>query len=318
MSSQSLGDERIRSLLAALLGAAEPFRIEVIPSHLYVCRKVMQGAEAFLLKIALASGPGEDLLRGVEAQRLAQARGARVAEVVAVSGGASASEHAFVLQRWVPGMTGTKALKTASPGELISIARSLGRNIALIHGALRERELDDRIQELRRGGWRAQCARRLAARAQACQNTGGLAAELGGTLARRCSRLIEECLEEVGIGLVHWDLHMDNVVIADAELAAVLDFDRAELGDPLVDFVKVDATLLMEHPAGLPPFLEAYSAVHPLGPSWDRRIFLYQGIEYLSALSQLHFFPDEAERYLRLTRRWLANERHRWQGLASA
>lgn len=309
-------DRRIRSVLDTLVGAAGTFHLEAIPSHSYFCRKASRGAEAFLVKIAVKAGGAQDLLQGAEAQRLAAARGARVAELVAVVDIPNELGYPFLIQRWVPGHAGMEAVETLNDSGVVRLARSLGRNVALIHSAAPLTGRHSHAQRLQVTDWRSQCAELLTTRARACEKAANIADDLLRAIVGRCKRLLDRGVADVAPGLAHWDLHMGNVIVDDAQAATVLDFDRAKLGDPLIDFVKLDTTLFSRYPGSFAPFIEAYTAVLPVGPSWSSRVYLYQGIEYLSAVSLLHAFPEEAPHYRSLILRWLANDRQRWNGPA--
>ena len=97
-----------------------------------------------------------------------------------------------------------------------------------------------------------------------------------------CSSLIENAGGHHA-GLHAPRLYLPNTVAFYGKFRALLDFESARFYDPLWDFVKLDAWVFRQHPRLLEPFLEGYRDVVHWRMDFNRRIFLYQALEYLAA-----------------------------------
>lgn len=80
--------------------------------------------------------------------------------------------------------------------------------------------------------------------------------------------------------LVHLDLYLDNVLLAEesARVVAVIDFEHARFSDQYEEFGKITDLLFDWHPQTREPFLRAYTAVHPLEEGARRRIDAHVGL----------------------------------------
>lgn len=62
--------------------------------------------------------------------------------------------------------------------------------------------------------------------------------------------------------LVHRDLYLDNVLAHhDGSFAAIIDFDNAEVWDPVVDFVKLRWQVFGDHPGSAACYLRGYTSI---------------------------------------------------------
>jgi aminoglycoside phosphotransferase (APT) family kinase protein len=80
--------------------------------------------------------------------------------------------------------------------------------------------------------------------------------------------------------LVHLDLYLDNVLLAEdsARVTAVIDFEHARFSDQYEEFGKIADLLFDWHPQTREPFLRAYTAAHPLDEDARRRIDAHVGL----------------------------------------
>jgi aminoglycoside phosphotransferase (APT) family kinase protein len=274
------------------------FEIEPVASHSHLCSKLSRDGECYLLKSA---DDNPTLFRSCEAQRLSASNGACVPEIADVCPLPNALGFPFSVQKWISG----------AQARFQSIdAASLGRNVALIHSALTATP-----EYLHASDWMNACRVRLRNLVEANDKAANVSGETIREIAQRCARLIDDGACAVKQGLVHWDMHLGNVILKGSAVAAIVDFDRADIGDPLVDFAKLDAELFTLDVATFAPFLREYTKILPREPSFGCRIYLHQGMLYLSAASLLHLYSErEARRFHWLIERWLKNKRQSWDG----
>ncbi|WP_157683408.1 aminoglycoside phosphotransferase family protein [Microlunatus soli] len=77
--------------------------------------------------------------------------------------------------------------------------------------------------------------------------------------ARDLAAVVSDVVEP---SLVHRDLYLDNVLAdRDGRFAAIIDFDGAEVWDPVVDFVKLRWQVFGEHPGSAAAYLQGYASV---------------------------------------------------------
>ena len=294
----SLSGREIVAFVSGRLRPGAHFEIEPVPSRSYLCLKLARDGECYLLKSA---DDNQTLFRSCEAQRLSASNGASVPEIADVCPTPNDLGFPCSVQEWISGAQAS--FQTID-------AASLGRNIALIHTALTASP-----EHLHASDWTKACRVRLQNLAQASERAANISVETIREIARRCSRLIDNGACAVKQGLVHWDMHLGNVILKGSAVAAIVDFDRADIGDPLVDFAKLNAELFALDHGAFAAFLREYTRVLPREPSFGYRIYLHQGILYLSAASLLHLYPEsEARRFHSLIERWLKNERQSWDG----
>ena len=83
--------------------------------------------------------------------------------------------------------------------------------------------------------------------------------------------------------LCHRDLYLDNVLVDEqGALAALLDFDVAEVWDPLVEQFKLEWFVFEPNPAAREPFFDGYLAGDPMPPMFDERVRLASIVELLN------------------------------------
>ena len=82
--------------------------------------------------------------------------------------------------------------------------------------------------------------------------------------------------------LCHRDAGSDNVLVdQERALVALLDFDVAEVWDPLVEQIKLEWFVFEANPAAREPFFDGYLAGDPMPPMFDERVRLASIVEVL-------------------------------------
>ena len=107
------------------------------------------------------------------------------------------------------------------------------------------------------------------------------------TLIARSQEVATDLAAEVdGVvrpSLCHRDLYLDNVLVDEqGALAALLDFDVAEVWDPLVEQFKLEWFVFEPNPAAREPFFDGYLASDPMPPMFDERVRLASIVELLN------------------------------------
>jgi aminoglycoside phosphotransferase (APT) family kinase protein len=101
--------------------------------------------------------------------------------------------------------------------------------------------------------------------------------------------LADEVEGVVRPALTHRDLYLDNVLVdQEGALVALLDFDVAEVWDPLVEQLKLEWFLFEPNPAARAPFFDGYLGVDPLPPMFDERVRLVSIVELLNHAANWH------------------------------
>jgi Ser/Thr protein kinase RdoA (MazF antagonist) len=220
--------------------------------------------------------------------------GLRVPSPVATTDGAlvattaptgAAPVRLATLMRWVPGVRPTRDTAVELAPALGAVAATLhehGASFQAPHGFVRE---DGGLPRLRADA-------RAIARAA---DNGRVAPSIAAFVERAVAR-VEPAVDRMGTlpdvwGLVHGDLHADNLVV-DGNAVGVIDFDDAGWGHFLYDVATVlDAmrrrVLIadVEYQAFRAAFLRAYGAVRPLPPSLDDDLATFRAIREIATLA---------------------------------
>ena len=89
--------------------------------------------------------------------------------------------------------------------------------------------------------------------------------------------------------LCHRDLYLDNVLVDErSAFVALLDFDVAEVWDPLVEQFKLEWFVFEPNPAAREPFFDGYLAGDVMPPLFDERVRLVSIVELLNHAANWH------------------------------
>ena len=89
--------------------------------------------------------------------------------------------------------------------------------------------------------------------------------------------------------LCHRDLYLDNVLVDErSTFVALLDFDVAEVWDPLVEQFKLEWFVFEPNPAARQPFFDGYLAGDAMPPLFDERVRLASIVELLNHAANWH------------------------------
>lgn len=106
--------------------------------------------------------------------------------------------------------------------------------------------------------------------------------------------------EVVRPSLVHRDLYLDNVLAHhDGSFAAIIDFDGAEVWDPVVDFVKLRWQVFGDHPGSAASYLRGYTSIAGPIPRLAERLQVVEILELANhaanaALTDNPIFAEQA------------------------
>ena len=206
-----------------------------------------------------------------------------------------------VVQEYRPG---DSAAELAGRGAIdpAAVAAALGDWIGVLHGVRRA----GHGGVLEAGGaWPEVAAGKVAA---ALDRVG--AADLPDArpaIADAFARAIAALPDVGAASLVHGDLYLDNVLVADGRAAAVIDFEHAHFYDRFAELGKLEELVFGWWPGTAAPFLRAYHRHFPPAPGDGVRRRLGVG---LYELGQLAYFarwqPDLVPVYRERLGRWLA------------
>ncbi len=112
-------------------------------------------------------------------------------------------------------------------------------------------------------------------------------AEIDAPLIRRAHAasiaLAAEVDDVVTPALCHRDLYLDNVLVDDhGGLVALLDFDVAEVWDPLVEQFKLEWFVFEPNPAAREQFFDGYLAGDPMPSMFEARVHLASIVELVN------------------------------------
>jgi aminoglycoside phosphotransferase (APT) family kinase protein len=128
-----------------------------------------------------------------------------------------------------------------------------------------------------------------------------------GGVAAALHRAVEAVPADGTPSLTHGDIWRQNVILRDARIACLLDFEHGHYADRFLDFGKLDEHIFDEFPEGRSAFLDAYDAVCPLPDGWESRVRLGHAIHALSmGVYFLRWTPKWAPQYVRELEAWLA------------
>ncbi len=83
---------------------------------------------------------------------------------------------------------------------------------------------------------------------------------------------------------MHRDLYADNIVVADATVAGIIDFEHAKIWDPMADFAKIELLLVDGDREGLEAVVDGYRAVAGAVSEMEARRALGVGLEMVWGL----------------------------------
>lgn len=217
-----------------------------------------------VVKIARPQLPGEKLLAAARAHRLAAGVGVPVPELIMVDASCDMLGGRSVrVQEYCPGEHPGAALHSAAA--IATFYQSVGHAVARLH-SVRLASFSSRVG----GGpsfptWGAYVERRVGQIMARVEAVGGVPDVDHGALLDRAVTSAAEVSSVVLPTLTHRDLYLDNLLVApDGAVAAMLDFDLAEVWDPVVDLVKLRWLVEPVHPGAVAAFWEGYRVVPDL------------------------------------------------------
>ncbi|WP_034270392.1 phosphotransferase family protein [Actinospica robiniae] len=275
----SFGD--VTSAAAELLGTPVPEAVRLPASHTNETWRVATAAGAvYVVKIGPA-GYAAKWRSAHQALDLAAAAGVPVAPLVRSAVRGDRLVRAF---GWVEGRPPEPG--ALGPEGVRRLFTDLGVALRALHGIERDgftSRLDGSAPSFAR--WPDYLSVRIEAIAARCRATGALEeSELARVLAA-VERLMAHVGDEARPTLCHRDLYADNLLVEpNGRLAAILDFDTAEVWDHAGEFDKLDRLLIPAFPGARRWFDAAYWEGLPRPPHWDERVRLVALIEALNTL----------------------------------
>jgi Ser/Thr protein kinase RdoA (MazF antagonist) len=242
--------------------------------------------------VATADG-GRYVVKFAPASSESKSRSAHLAHLLAGEAGVPVAPvvhfgvHADRLMRvygWIDGRTPTpESLVGHRAARLFS---DLGAATALLHGINHDAfssRLDGSSPAF--GGWSDYVEYRLEHVRDRCRSVGAV----DETELARAVAIIQDLAQAVSPvarpTLCHRDLYAGNVLVdREGRLAAVLDFDLAEIWDTAGEWFKLDWLFFPSYPGSASVFAEAYWAGRSVAPDWDSRVKLVGLLETLNTI----------------------------------
>jgi Ser/Thr protein kinase RdoA (MazF antagonist) len=176
----------------------------------------------------------------------------------------------YLIKDWQPGVEWVEAVPALPPNERPALYRALGEAVAALHAVTYPGfgELADDATITPGLTWPEALRLRAEAFIPAPEHRAYF------TRALERERGLLEAITTPA--LTHEDLHQHNILVAPEgtgwRISGLLDFEKAWAGHAESDLARLDLWRGMSHPA----LWEAYAAVHPLPPEFQRRKLVYQ------------------------------------------
>ncbi|MFA5331455.1 MAG: aminoglycoside phosphotransferase family protein [Methanoregula sp.] len=198
----------------------------------------------------------------------------------------------FMVLGYIPGTDGEEALQGLCEADQYRLGIMAGKELINLHAMPAPAGLPDWYEAVRRKYFRK------------CAAFGSCGLELPGIDLRNLTDFITKntaCIRGTRRVFLHDDYHPANLVVADAQLVGIIDFNRYDWGDPVHDFVKTaffTRAISVPFAAGL---VEGYNGGSPPPEFW-KRYALYCAMALVPDLLWSHDYeaktgkPGEVER----------------------
>jgi len=215
---------------------------------------------------------------------------AGIAPRLLYAAGRSAIDRPVMILEWIEGERLETVAPTMADAALAVLARALGASLAAIH-AMRFATTGSLGTNLAVATPFPVGADGLSAFLDRCLVTGRGGERLGAGLTRTILTLVarEGHRLDTALGppcLVHSDFNGSNILIRDGRVAAILDWEFAFAGDPLLDFANITRPPLGQRPGFADALASGYRAAGGILPDdWPRLarlVDLYNWADFLA------------------------------------
>lgn len=240
---------------------------------------------ALLVKVARPHLAADKLSSAAEAMRRAHRAGVPTPELIHLDLECGAlGGHPVRVQSWVPGRHRDEVLTDEQ-----SVRRfhaDLGVALARLHSIPGE-GFSSRVGQPGVATWAEYVRTRVGQIAARVEQRGGVAGIDHRALLERAVRIAAEVSPLVPARLVHRDLYEDNLLVAaDGTVAAILDFDIAEVWDPLADAVRLRWEVLAPYgPVAEKSFWASYLEAAGPPEEFDARVWVVAVVELVNSIN---------------------------------
>lgn len=237
-----------------------------------------------LVKISRPHLAPDKVASGIEAQRRARTAGVPTPPLLhADLACAALGGHPVRVQAWVAGRHRDEALDDDAAVRRFHAA--LGEAMAQVH-SVPGQGFSSRVGQPGLVTWAEYVDLRLGQIAGRVEHNVGVPGIDHAALFARVARTAAEVSPVVRPRLVHRDLYEDNLLASDGGgLAAVLDFDLAEMWDPLADVVRLRWAVLPPYgPVAENAFWGSYFSVAGRPEAFELRVWVVEVMELANSL----------------------------------
>lgn len=279
MSDDAHSAEGVRQAAQALLG----IRIEDTPQRIergYGNEnwRLRAGDRDYLIKIAPADADLGKVTASTTAHRLAVQHGVAAPALVAFEPSCAQLDGRTV--RVVEYLDAGYPPEVLTADTVVPFFTAFGSAVARLH-SVRFSGFSSRVT----GGatfadWSAYVDHRVPQIRERALSTDLYPAAIWNQMLASAQELAAEVSPVVSATLVHRDLYLDNVLAhPDGRFAAIIDFDGAEVWDPVVDFVKPRWQIFDDYPGSAQSYLRGYTDVAGPIPRFAQRLRVVEILE---------------------------------------
>lgn len=283
---------------------------KLVGSYGHASWKFTTAQQTFLFKVNIRNMSNRDLENEILAHQLLAKTGLSVPQILYSSPMPNILGRPYYIQSWLSGVDARIALPELNTESRQKFAHSFGIFVAKMHqieSKFFSHSLHKNPDE-KSLDWKAFIFKKLERFILDIRTGNFLPDSFLFAVEKKARSLIDNLESDVKPGFTHMDLYLANAIVNTDKLAALLDFESACFYDPIWDFVKLDAWVFQKFSDLRQPFLQGYTEITSWKSTFGKRIFAYQGVEYLAAFPYFGTrFPDKKmfNNFYQLLETWL-------------
>jgi aminoglycoside phosphotransferase (APT) family kinase protein len=254
--------------------------VKVAQGHSHDCWRLMTNDGEMLLKVCVRRPSNDALQNEVVAHQMLADHGVSAPRIFGSVPLPNELDVPYYVQEWVPGVSAEEGFAALAVADRIAFARDFAEAVARMHSIEGPFFANDLFGSNKAEQLADYCEYRLQD-TTANVATSSFPAQLAEKALSRCAELIRSLPSGIKASFVHRDLYLPNVLLCENRYMALIDLESARFNDPILDFVKLDIWVFMNHPDLKEPFMTRYHELRGWDDEHSRRLMLHKGIEYL-------------------------------------